>query len=279
MKKNWLHLFLFLATVVTTTVAGAFMAGGEPEFSVAYLVKGVPFSASLLAVLGIHELGHYFASRIHGVNATLPFFIPFPTIIGTFGAFIKIKSAIPDRRSLFDIGFAGPAAGFVVALPVLVIGLILSEIAPAPEIVEESGRIALGDSIIVWLAAKIIYGSIPDGMELWLHPVAFAGWIGLWVTSINLLPIGQLDGGHISYAALGEKAYKVARWVWIALLPLAILWLGWLIWALVILFLIRLRHPPTVYDWIPLDRRRKVLSVVALLVFILTFTPTPFMVS
>jgi len=255
------------------------MAGGEPEFSVAYLVKGVPFSASLLAVLGIHELGHYFASRIHGVNATLPFFIPFPTIIGTFGAFIKIKSAIPDRRSLFDIGFAGPAAGFVVALPVLVIGLILSEIAPAPEIVEESGRIALGDSIIVWLAAKIIYGSIPDGMELWLHPVAFAGWIGLWVTSINLLPIGQLDGGHISYAALGEKAYKVARWVWIALLPLAILWPGWLIWALVILFLIRLRHPPTVYDWIPLDWRRKALSVVALLVFILTFTPTPFMVS
>ncbi len=275
MKKKWIHLVLFLVTVITTTVAGALMTGVEFEFSLRWLVKGLPFSMALLGILGIHELGHYFASKRHGVDATLPFFIPFPTIIGTFGAFIKIKSRIPERQSLFDIGFAGPASGFIVALPLLFVGLALSKVSPGTDSAIEGG-IQLGDSILVWLASRIMFGKIPEGMELWLHPTAFAAWIGLWVTSINLLPIGQLDGGHISYAALGPKALKVARVVWFALLPLGLLWMGWLIWALVIFFLIKLRHPPTINDWIPLGKARKRLAIAALVIFIITFTPVPF---
>ncbi|MCK5832340.1 site-2 protease family protein [bacterium] len=274
MKKNWLHFLLFALTVGTTSLAGALMTGNEPELSLAFVLSGLPFSASLLGILGIHELGHYFASRYHGVNATLPYFIPFPTIIGTFGAFIKIKSAIPDRKSLFDIGFAGPAAGFIVAIPILLIGLSMSEIKPIIEVAE--GQFSLGSSLIVWLFEKLIHGNLPPNSQLMIHPVGFAGWIGLWVTSINLLPIGQLDGGHIAYAALGNKAYRLARWVWIALLPLAILWPGWLIWGLVIFFVIRLKHPPTIYDWIPIDKKRRLLSVVALIIFVITFTPKPF---
>ncbi len=273
MKKDWLHLLLFIATVGTTSLAGALMSGHEPAPTLAFLSTGLPFSASLLGILGIHELGHYFASRRHGVDASLPFFIPFPTIIGTFGAFIKIKSPIPDRRSLFDIGFAGPAAGFIVAIPILIVGLALSEVRT---IDDAASQISLGSSILIWLLEKAIHGDISQGLQLMIHPVGFAAWIGLWVTSINLLPIGQLDGGHIAYSVFGAKAYNIARWVWIALLPLAILWPGWLVWAIVILFLIRLKHPPTILDWIPLDSRRRSLALVALIIFILTFTPKPF---
>ncbi|MCD6501073.1 site-2 protease family protein [bacterium] len=275
LKKNWVHFLLFVLTIGTTTLAGAMMTGESPAFTARFILGGLPFSIALLSILGIHELGHYFASRYHGVSATLPYFIPFPTIIGTFGAFIKIKSAIPDRKSLFDIGFAGPAAGFVVAVPLLIVGLMLSKVSPTP-LAGAEGQFQLGNSILVWLFGKIIIGNVPETAQVMLHPVAFAAWIGLWVTSINLLPIGQLDGGHISYAALGPKAFKVARWAWIALLPLTLLWPGWMIWALLILFLIKLRHPPTIYDWIPLDRRRRRLSIVALLILILTFTPNPF---
>jgi membrane-associated protease RseP (regulator of RpoE activity) len=274
MRKDWINLLLFLVTVITTTLAGALMTGAEIEPTFGWFAKGFPFSIALLAILGIHELGHYFASRFHGVNATLPFFIPFPTIIGTFGAFIKIKDPIPERRSLFDIGFAGPAAGFVVAIPLLFIGLALSEIGPSRETLESG--IALGDSIFVWFASRIMLGKIPDGMELWLHPTAFAAWIGLWVTSINLLPIGQLDGGHVAYAALGPKAWKLARFVWFALIPLGFLWMGWLVWAIVILLMIKIKHPPTIYDWVPLDKKRRMLTFAAGVIFIITFTPAPF---
>jgi len=277
MRKDWINLLLFLATIVTTTVAGALMTGADIEPTLRWLTTGLPFSVALLGILGVHELGHYFASKAHGVNATLPFFIPFPTLIGTFGAFIKIKDPIPERRSLFDIGFAGPAAGFIVAVPVLFIGLALSEVSAASEAI--AGGIQLGDSILVWLSSRIVFGRIPEGMELWLHPTAFAAWIGLWVTSINLLPIGQLDGGHISYAALGTRAWKVARIVWFALIPLGFLWMGWLIWALVVMFLIRIKHPPTIYDWIPLGKIRKRLAIAALVIFIITFTPAPFNIT
>ena len=275
MIRKWKNILLFIATVITTTIAGALMTGAEPSATFAWFISGVPFSAALMGILGIHELGHYFASKRHGVNATLPFFIPFPTIIGTFGAFIKIKDRIPERRSLFDIGFAGPAAGFVVALPLLFVGLFLSDISPASDEMVEGG-IGLGSSILVWCSTKLVFGAIPDGMELWFHPVAFAAWIGLWVTSINLLPIGQLDGGHIIYSVFGRRAWKIARYCWIALLPLGILWPGWLVWAVLIIFVIKIKHPPTTYDWVPLDKRRKIMAYVALAIFILTFTPAPF---
>ncbi|HHS49601.1 MAG TPA: site-2 protease family protein [candidate division Zixibacteria bacterium] len=275
MKKDWIHFVLFILTIGTTSLAGAMLSGEEPSMSIGFLLKGLPFSASLLGILGVHELGHYFASRYHGVDATLPFFIPFPTIIGTFGAFIKIKSAIPDRRSLFDIGFAGPLFGFIVAIPLLFVGIALSEVRQGVEIAPV-GHFSLGSSILVWLAERIIHGGLPETAQLIIHPVGFAAWIGLWVTSINLLPIGQLDGGHIAYAVLGPKAYLLARWTWIALLPLAWLWPGWLVWAIVVLFLIKLRHPPTVFDWIPLDVRRRRLALLALAIFILTFIPKPF---
>jgi len=276
-KKDLIHLILFVVTIITTTTAGALMSGAEPEISFSFFISGFPFSFSLIAILGIHEMGHYLASKRHGVRATLPFFIPFPTIIGTMGAVIRIKSAIPNRKSLFDIGFSGPAAGFVVAFPILIVGLFLSEAVPENQMADMGG-IGLGNSIIVWAMIKVFFRNIPSGMELLLHPVAFAAWIGLWITSINLLPIGQLDGGHISYAIFGDKSKRISQIVWVVLLPLAFLWVGWIVWALVLLFLVKLRHPPTIDPYTPLDNKRRKLAIAALGILILTFTPQPFII-
>lgn len=273
-RKGWLNLVLFFLTCLSTTFAGAFWSGKDPEFTIRFFLNGLPFSIPLILILGVHELGHYIASRLHGVDATFPFFIPVPTMIGTFGAFIKIKSAIPDRKSLFDIGFAGPFAGFLVALPVLFWGIKLSNIVPTEKIAESG--LALGGSIIVSLVSRIVHGVLPAGTTLNLHHMGLAGWLGLWITSVNLLPIGQLDGGHISYAVFGEKSIWVSRVVWLFLLPIGILWNGWLFWALLIYVLIKLRHPPTIDPSYPLDSGRKKLALVALIIFLITFTPIPF---
>ncbi len=267
-----LHLVLFLATLLTTLAAGTLQQGINPLESPGSLWRGMPFSVTLLMILGAHEFGHYYVARKHRIEVTLPYFIPAPSpLIGTFGAFIRMKSPIMDRRMLLDVGVAGPFSGMVVAVPVLIVGLSLSRIVPEAS----SEGIKLGSSLFFSLLSWIVLGPMPEKMDLLLHPVAFSGWIGLLVTSLNLLPVGQLDGGHVAYAVLGQRQHTVAMIVVGLLLVLGITgWSGWLVWV-VILFFMGIQHPPVVYDWVPLDRRRKAIGWGALALFALTFMPMP----
>jgi len=262
---------LFVLTFFTTLVAGAFLAGGNPLAAPHDLLLGFMFSLPLLSILGVHELGHYTAARRHDVEVTPPYFIPAPSFIGTFGAFIKIKSPVPHRNALMDIGAAGPIAGAIVAVPVLLIGLKLSVLRPIAGV--ETG-IPLGESILFRAAAYAVIGAVPEGYDVVLHPVAFAGWIGLLVTALNLLPSGQLDGGHIAYALFGVRYEKVARAVPYLLLPLGLLWAGWILWSLMLLFL-GTRHPPPLFDEVPLTPGRRGLGFAAALLFLICFTPNP----
>ncbi|MDD5452388.1 MAG: site-2 protease family protein [Desulfovibrionales bacterium] len=269
------NILLFLLTVISTTVAGALQQGVSLAALLkdwTLLTKGIPFSFTLLAILITHEMSHYFVSRYHGVQVTLPFFIPAPSVIGTFGAFIRIKSPMENRRALLDIGLSGPLGGAVVAIPVLYIGLKMStiQVMPKPTGVE------LGSSILLDQMVRLALGKLPDYYQVVLHPVAFAGWIGLLVTSLNLIPVGQLDGGHIAYAILGEKSKRLAIGCFIALIILGLVgWSGWFIWA-GLLYVMGWQHPPPLNPAIPLDTKRKWLGVLALILFVVTFTPTPF---
>jgi membrane-associated protease RseP (regulator of RpoE activity) len=220
-------------------------------------------------------MGHYLVSRRHHIDATLPYFIPAPTFIGTFGAFIKMRSPVKDKRVLLDVGAAGPLAGIIVTIPILIIGLKLSEV----KIVETSleGGFTLGSSLILSFLTKVILGNLPDNYHIIIHPLGFAGWIGLLVTSLNLIPFGQLDGGHIAYAVFGKKTEIISKIVLIALLGLGI-WGSrtWLVWAIILLVMLGAKHPPPLDHDVPLDGRRKAISVITLFVFILTFIPVPF---
>lgn len=267
-----INLILFVITILTTLIAGTLQQGINPIEHPRYLWKGIPFSFTLLLILGCHEFGHYFMSRKHNVDVTLPYFIPAPSFIGTFGAFIKMKSPIMDRRILLDIGAAGPLAGIIVAIPVLFIGLVLSEIVPETT----TGGIHLGTSILFSLLNWIVHGFMPDNTSLILHPIAFSGWIGLLVTCLNLLPVGQLDGGHVAYAIFGSRQRILAKVILVMLLVLGFAgWSGWLVWAGLLLFM-GVNHPPVTYDWVPLDKRRKTIGLITLIVFVVTFTPVPF---
>jgi membrane-associated protease RseP (regulator of RpoE activity) len=269
---SFYHVLLFLLTVLTTLAAGAIQQGINPLETPLLMWKGIPFSFSLLLILGTHELGHYFISRRHGVRVTLPYFIPAPSFIGTFGAVIKMRSPILDRRALLDVGVAGPFAGLLVAVPVLVIGLSLSEVAQAP--LEEG--ISLGNCILFSFLSRLVVGPLPEGSGLILHPVAFSGWIGLLVTSLNLLPAGQLDGGHVAYAMFGKRQRTLALCTVALLIVLGITgWTGWLVWA-ILLSILGIPHPPVVYSWIPLDRKRKAAGWLAFFTLAVTFMPTPF---
>jgi membrane-associated protease RseP (regulator of RpoE activity) len=271
-KFPLIHVILFLVTLSTTLVAGALQQGINPLEDPSSIWRGIPFSFTLLLILGAHEFGHYFMSRRHEIDVTLPYFIPAPSFIGTFGAFIKMKSPIMDRRILLDVGVAGPLAGLLVAVPVLLVGLYLSEIRV--ETVETG--VNLGTSLFFSLLSWMVHGSLSDEANLILHPVAFSGWIGLLVTCLNLLPVGQLDGGHVAYAVLGSRQKLVAKGVIAVLLVLGIFgWVGWLVWAAILIFM-GINHPPVIYDWIPLDKRRKNIGWVSLAIFVLTFTPAPF---
>lgn len=274
--KMILPAVLFIATVITTVTAGALYRGADVLNHPATLVMGIPFSAALLFVLGTHELGHYIASRRNGVYTTLPLFLPgppLPPMIGTFGAVIRIKSPITTRGALVDIGVAGPLSGFVAGLFVMTYGLALSTTAPYAS---ASGQLGLGSSLIFKFLSTVIIGTVPDNHEIILHPVAFAGWIGMFVTAMNLLPIGQLDGGHVVYALIGtrHRAFSMA-----AVASLVVLgyftWPGWYLWA-ALTSIIGLRHPPVYDEDVPLDRSRRLLAAAALAVFVLTFMPTPF---
>lgn len=272
-----LHLGLFLATVFTTLLAGAMMEGANIFTNPFEIVKGIPFSFTLLLILGCHEFGHYYYAMKHNVDATLPYFIPAPPflfLIGTFGAFIKINSPIYRRDALLQIGAAGPIAGFIIAVPALIIGLMFSTVVPLDG---EQVGIILGDSILMKILTAIIHPGVPEGMDILLHPVAFAGWIGLLVTMLNLLPIGQLDGGHIAYAMLGDKHKQMAKIAFLALIPLSFLSLNWLIWGLLILVLMRTtQHPPIQDIQTPLTKQNVKVGYVCLVIFLMCFIPTPF---
>jgi membrane-associated protease RseP (regulator of RpoE activity) len=293
-RPYWLHLLLLLLTMITTLVVGAqlydnfrhglpaFTLGSEtmPLFHPKWiwqqpsrLLMGIPFSVSLMAILLAHELGHFLYCEKYQVNATLPFFIPAPTLIGTMGAFIRIKSRIHSRKELFDIGVAGPIAGFVVALPLLMLGLALSK-PLAPVIGKES--IDIGFPLVFHIAHRLLVmasGNTVPLSRLALHPVAVAAWVGMFATALNLLPGGQLDGGHIIYS-VAPRVHKSVTRVTVGILALlSSLWIGWLVWAL-ILGVTGWRHP-AVPVWPDLGPARKRLAFVPVLLLVLTFVPAP----
>lgn len=267
----YLHLVLFVLTFFSTLFAGALHAGVNIVNEPLMIYKGFPFSAALLLILLSHELSHYLASKSHRVRATLPYFIPAPTFFGTFGAFIKMKSPVTDRRALLDVGIAGPLAGLVLAIPAVLVGLRLSTVVPA-----QSAGVGLGTSLLFLALQAIAVGPVPDGLDILLHPVAFAGWIGLFVTALNLLPIGQLDGGHIAYALLGRRHREVAIGTAGVLVALGVFfWQGWLIWA-VLPMAMGFQHPPPLDDVTPLDPRRRLAALGAFALLLLLITPAPF---
>ncbi len=272
---EWVNILLFLATLVTTVYAGATNRGADPLSHPSTLVQGLPFAVTLLSILGVHELGHYFTARRYGIIVTLPYFIPSPLpLIGTFGAFIKMKSPLTDRRALFDVGIAGPLAGLCVALPAIVVGLSWSELVPEGS--TGHGGIVLGTPLLFSLLQWLTLGSIPQGADVLLHPVAFAGWIGLFVTALNLLPIGQLDGGHMAYALVGRHHRKVVIFTMLMLIGMGFaFWPGWLFWASLTLIL-GLKHPPPLNDLTPLDERRRLVGFGSLLLLLSLITPSPF---
>ena len=267
------HVLLFAATALTTTVSGALASDVDPFSSPRALMRGLPYAATLLGILFLHESGHYLMCLRYRISASLPYFLPGPPLpIGTFGAFIRIRSRFPDRRALFDVGAAGPWAGFVVALAAYGIGLAWSTEVSAPSL---SHGWLLGDSLLTaWLAHVIVRG---DSTNLVLHPVAYAGWLGLFVTSLNLLPAGQLDGGHVLYATVGRGTPRIAALLIAFLVWLGVRgWPGWLVWAVAITVLVSLGHPPTEDDRRPLDLRRQLAALATFVIFVITFVAEPF---
>lgn len=240
-----------------------------------YLAGGWFFSISLVLILGAHEFGHYWASRKNNVRASLPYFIPAPPIFlaGTFGAFIRIKDPIPDRRVLMEIGASGPIAGFIVAVPTLIAGLLLSHVSTLPH----ANGINFGSSIILQVLTKLILGVSPlaTDVNIELHPLAFAGWIGLFVTALNLLPIGQLDGGHIIYSLFRRHYDVFAKLFFIVLLALGYFWTGWFFWAFLIT-LFGFKHPPLIDETILLEEKHRTMGYISIFIFVVTFIPVPF---
>ena len=277
--RPWVHLLLFLATVVTTIVAGALQQGVDPFADPWQLHRGIPFSFTLLLILGTHEMGHYLVSRKHMLDVTLPYFIPappIPFIIGTFGAFIRIRSPMQDKRALLDVGCAGPLTGVAMAVPILLVGLNLSEVIMLPG---PPHGLVLGEPLLFKFLCWLTFGPLPEEANIILHPVAFAGWIGLLVTALNLMPVGQLDGGHVAYALFPERHRQISLTCLFLLVFCGVWFLqGWLMWAM-LLYLLGFRHPPPYQTWVPLDGPRRLLGFITILVFILTFTPIPFKVE
>ena len=238
---------------------------------------GLRFSLPLLFILMCHELGHYLACRYYGIRSTLPYFLPSPFFIGTLGAFIRIRSRIPGKKELFDVGVAGPLAGFAALLPFLFLGIFWStpaEVATASQADATAYLYVPGGNLAIAGLSWLFYGPLPPEMVLNPHPFALAAWVGLLATALNLIPLGQLDGGHILYALVGSKQQRLAWPLWLALLLLSLYWRGWLVWCLLLL-VIGLRHPPVAGEGIPLDRPRRRLALVALLLLLVSFSPRP----
>ena len=288
-QRWWLHALLLVLTLLTTTIVGsrldANFAANRPAFLIdddfgfflaiwdqpRLLLAGLPFSLTLLSILLAHELGHFWACQFHRIDASLPYFLPAPTLIGTFGAFIKIRAPIFSRRELFDVGVAGPIAGFVFLVPALGIGLANSKVLPG---IAEQGDLVFGSPLLLWAATKLIFPGVAAA-DLYLHPIARAAWVGLLATALNLLPIGQLDGGHILYAFFGRQHRRLSQIFAIVLAAIGVIfgWLGWILWAGFFLWT-GLRHPPII-DESPVGAGRMRVAAVALLILALSFTPVP----
>jgi membrane-associated protease RseP (regulator of RpoE activity) len=257
--------------------SGSFPQGLSLSFG-ALVLSGLWYSVTILAILGCHELGHYLACRYYDVDASLPFFLPVPPpmLTGTLGAFIRIREPIPSKRMLFDIGVAGPIAGFLVAVPALFIGLSMSHVVRMPT--DTTNVFELGEPLLFQLASWLVWGRQAEGLTLNMHPVAFAAWFGLLATALNLFPIGQLDGGHIAYAVLGRRSTYVTFAMIAVAVVLTYLSTSWLVWTflmIVMLVMFGPRHPRVGDEHVPLDRARLVLALAALAMFILCFTPAP----
>jgi membrane-associated protease RseP (regulator of RpoE activity) len=299
---RWLPAgLLLLATAFTTTTLGALWAMPPTEAVQRDLLQlltpeavatvwsdpqllglGFTFSLPLLAILLAHELGHFLACRHYRLAATLPYFIPAPIAIGTLGAFIRIRSPLAGRRQLFDVGVAGPLAGFAVLVPFLLWGLAHSYPIHEQEILEVArpGQLVpeIGSSLAMYMAELAFHGQLEPGWRLVHHPFAVAAWVGLLATSLNLIPLGQLDGGHLLYAVGGEIQRRLAPAVWGLLLLVGFYWPGWLIWALVVLIL-GLRHPRLYPQGPPLGAGRRALAILALVVLVLSFMPVPLSIA
>jgi membrane-associated protease RseP (regulator of RpoE activity) len=267
--------------VSTTLVVGWRFADFPPGFEPrglwelvlhpASLRAGLAFSLPLLAILLCHEMGHYLACRTHRLDATLPYFLPVPFGIGTFGAFIRIRTPLSNKRELFDVGASGPLAGFLVAIPVLALGIALSRISPE---IPKGSYIEFGEPLLFKLLAFLIHGPLPDGASLNLHPTGYAGWWGLLVTALNLLPFGQLDGGHVTYSVLGQWQRRLAWPLLLVLVGLGFVWIGWWVWA-VLALVMGARHPRVLDEPVKLDPKRLWLALACLLIFALCFCPEP----
>jgi membrane-associated protease RseP (regulator of RpoE activity) len=286
-SRLWLHFLLLFATLLTSSAAGGRFVqnfkANRPAFTLEndlaallavrdlpqLLADGLVFSVPLLLILLAHECGHYFACRRYGLDATLPFFLPAPTFIGTLGAFIRIRSIIFSRRTLFDVGVAGPLAGFAVLLPFLVWGVSLSKQVPG---IATQGDLVFESPLLLHWIAQWFFPGVPAD-DLYLHPIARAAWVGLFATALNLLPIGQLDGGHIIYAMIGDRQQWLSRAAILALIPLGFFYWPWWIWAVVFFFLGR-RHP-YIHDPRRLNSSRILLGILAFAIFAICFTPAP----
>jgi membrane-associated protease RseP (regulator of RpoE activity) len=280
-SRLWLALLLFALTVASTVFVGGQDLNWDTGEPVYRLGQGLAFSAALLSILLAHELGHYIVARREGVAVSYPFFIPMPLfLLGTMGAFISIKEPVPNRRALLAIAVSGPLAGFVVAVPLLLLGLGLSEVRDTAEVralLPDVGFFTEGNSLVYAASKILIFGRfLPSGGEdVYIHPVALAGWAGLLVTGLNLLPAGQLDGGHIFYALFGARAAAaMSMVVAVALLAMGFLWSGWFLWA-VIVALLGQQRSPLLNEITPLRGPWRALAVLGLVVFALVFTPVP----
>ena len=267
------NLLLFLATLATTVFAGAMHSGVNLLEDPARFVVGLPYAVALLAILGVHEMGHYVVARWHGVTVTLPYFIPVPMGLGTFGAFIQIKSLINSRRAVFDIGIAGPLAGLLVALPALYVGLHYTAVVPT----NAAAGMQTGSSLLLALMYQLVHGGELGTATVRLSPVAYAGWIGLFVTALNLMPVGQLDGGHIAYGLFGRRSARaIGIGSVLVMLGLGFLvWPGLLTWALLIALIAGFSHMPALDDVTPPDGRRFALGALALVLLVLILLPVP----
>jgi len=291
-RRLWPALVLFLLTVASTLSVGVEFArsyaldqepfsGNEnliaqmllPFQHPKLLLLGIPFSFTLLAILFVHEMGHYVACKIYGIDATYPYFIPAPTLFGTFGAFIWIRSPITTRRALFDVGIAGPVAGFVIAVPAMAFAIAESKIVPG---VQNNAAIIFGNPPLMHIFMALFHPNVNPSWVL-LHPVGRAAWVGLFATALNLLPAWQLDGGHIVYSLSSARHARISLAAALALIFLGVYaWHGWATWGILLLILsLRFQHPPLYDQWEPLDNARRAWAGVALLIFLLCFTPWP----
>lgn len=300
----WLHALLLALTLVTTHMAGALLQGVDPfgtrfldvgrlwfpypttvEWSL--LVQGAPFALPFLGILLAHEMGHYVMARRNGVAVSPPYFIPFPayySIIGSLGAFIRIRGPMVRRSVLMDVGAAGPLASFLLSLPVAAIGLALSQTVPGstdlatPYAIRFAGEVIwIGNGPVFHVLASALLPGVVGTTPILLHPMALAGWLGLFVTALNLLPLGQLDGGHVLYALRPRQQPRMGRLFLLSLLPLGLVWWGWWPWA-AIAFLVnrgRVAHPPLLQEGVELGRTRTIVGVACIIIFFLTFVPVP----